>query len=143
MSSPSSSPILGVDCVGDSCARWGGLVVALIGESGASDTAAAAAVGVTRQRIGGHAKQCPAFAAKLAEARERRRDTRRALADRREGDAVIELLAGGATLAAAAESVGVSLSTIYNWRWRSASGSFETRCRRAIELGRAVRARGG
>ena len=128
---------LGLDCVGDSCSRWGGLVIQMIGESGLSDTAAAAAVGVARQRIGGHAKQCASFHAELVAARDRRWNMRRALPNRVRAGAVIDLLAGGMTISDAAQAVGVSRSAVYNWR--RASASFDAGCRRAVAIGRVKR----
>ena len=136
MTTPDQTP-----CPGVACSRWGDRVTALIDGSGLSDTAAAAAVGISRPRLNGHAADCERFAVALARARCKRDGGDPGVRNARAAANFLSELEGGATVLDAAHSVGIGRVTVYRWRDRSAAfaGAWRSALRRGAAKRRAAR----
>ena len=122
---------------GVACSRWGDRVIELIDGSGLTDTAAAAAVGVSRPRLNGHASDCERFAVALARARCKRDGGDPGVRNARAAATFLTALEGGATVLAAALTVGIGRVTVY--RWRDRSPAFAQAWRAALRRGASKR----
>ena len=136
MTTPDPTP-----CPGVACSRWGDRVAELIDGSGLSDTAAAAAVGISRPRLNGHAADCERFAVALARARCKRDGGDPGVRNARAAATFLSELEGGATVLDAARSVSIGRVTVYRWRDRSAAfaGAWRSALRRGAAQRRAAR----
>ena len=132
-------------CPGTACERWGDRAIDLIEGSGLSDTAAAAAVGVSRPRLRGHANDCHRFATGLARARRKRDGGDPGVRNAHAAATFLTELEQGATVLAAARTVGIGRVTVYRWRDRSPAfaEAWRTAYRRGADARRAARVRRG